>query len=253
MTGDGVATEVENGLEKAGLPRGLFSAMGKGGDPWATTDMRRMTGSMAMFARAAGQAEQNQPSSGDQPAADASQMLAFARQAEVVGTEQIDGRAAFHLRAEDLNQVQEADGQTFTIQAMSLWIDSTEYVPLQSKLTGVVTSGKETRPFLIEKLDMDYRQVPDSKLYESFKQVLRIGGMMDAKQQAEMREAQKQMAEFEQQMAAMPASQRQMMEKMMGGRLDMMRKMAAGGGFETETSIEEIKVLPLIANADCAL
>jgi hypothetical protein len=50
----------------------------------------------------------------------------------------------------------------------------------------------------------------------------------------------------------MPASQRQMMEKMMGGQLDMVRKMAAGGGFEVETEIKEIKVLPLLDAKDCA-
>jgi len=82
--------------------------------------------------------------------------------------------------------------------------------------------------------------------------VMRISGMMDAKQQAEMAEAQKKMAEFEKQMAAMPASQRQMMQQMMGPQLDSMRKMAAGGAFESEMTITAITVLPTTTAADCA-
>ena len=42
----------------------------------------------------------------------------------------------------------------------------------------------------------------------------------------------------------MPASQRKMMESMMGPQLEMMRNMAAGGGFQMETVIEEITVNP---------
>lgn len=253
MTGDAVATNLEEGLEAAGLPRDLFTTMGAGGDPWATTDLRRMTSTMAVFARAGAQASERQPVSTAATEDSASELLVFARTAKLLGSEKIDGRAAYHLRAEDMNRVQQVDGQTFTINAMSLWIDTKEYVPLQSKVDGVISQGKETRPFVIEKLDTDYRHVPGSKLYESFKQVMRINGMMDAKQQAEMAEAQKKMADFEKQMAAMPDSQRQMMQQMMGPQLDSMRKMAAGGAFESEMTITAITVLPTTTTADCAL
>ena len=249
-TGDALGGEIENGLEDAGLPRDLFNTLGAGGDPWATTDMSRMYGGMATFARGAADAQrQNASESAATP--DGSEFLDFAEQAKLVGTEKIDGKAVFHLRAEGLNQVQEADGQTFTIEAMSFWIDSADYVPLRTKVEGTASDGREARPLTIEKLDTDYRNVPDSNLYESFKQSMRIGGLMDAAQDAQMKEAQQQMAEFEQQMAEMPASQRQMMERMMGPQLETMRQMANGGAFETETTIEEIRVVPLLEEVDC--
>jgi len=249
-TGDVLGGEVENGLAEAGLPRDLFNTLGAGGDPWATTDVRRMYGGMATFARGAADA-QRQNASESEATPDGSEFLDFAEDAKLVGTEKIDGNAAFHLRAEGLKQVQEADGQTFTIEAMSFWIDSADYVPLRTKVEGTASDGRETRPLTIEKLDTDYRNVPDSNLYESFKQSMRIGGMMDAAQEAQMKEAQQKMAEFEQQMAEMPASQRQMMERMMGPQLETMRQMVKGGAFETETTIEEIKVVPLLEEVDC--
>ena len=44
----------------------------------------------------------------------------------------------------------------------------------------------------IEKLDEDYRQVADSDMYEPFRQVMRIGGILSAKDQKEMQKASKQ-------------------------------------------------------------
>jgi TolA-binding protein len=111
-------------------------------------------------------------------------------------------------------------------------------VPLRMKVDGVAT---DTRPFSIERIDADYRTVPGSNMYESFRQTLRIGGVMDESQQEELREAQEQLAELERQIEAMPAQQRAMMERMMGSQLETIRRMASGGGFEVETIIQEIR------------
>ena len=73
-------------------PRGLFTGMGAGGDPWATTDMRRMTGTMATFARGAAASERELAAEPEVSAEDASGQLEFARKAELVGTEEVDGR-----------------------------------------------------------------------------------------------------------------------------------------------------------------
>jgi hypothetical protein len=248
-TGDAMATEVENGLEEAGLPRGLFTAMGAGGDPWATTDLRRMTGSMAVFARGAAEAERDNQAeaAAADPGADRRQMLEFGERAKLVGTESLDGTDAYHLRADGLDYVQEADGQTFTIEVMSVWIDVAHLVPLKTVMEGTVSSSEGDRPMVIEKLDQDYRNVPDSRLYESHRQVMRIEGMMDETQTAQAAEVQKQMAELKKQLAAMPPDQRKMMESMMGSQLGMMPGMAQGGGMDIETTVDEIRVLPAAA------
>ena len=240
MTGDATGSGIEDGLEEAGLPRGLLGATGS--NSTATFDPRVMMGDSAGFLRSAA-ASQGVGSDGSAEAKEGvDQMAEFARVAQVVGSETVDGKKAFHLRADGINKTQKADGQEFTIQTVSLWIDSEKYVPLRMKMDGVVRSGGESRPMAIEKTDTDYRLVPGSSMYESYKQTMKIGGVMDAKQEKELREAQKQMAELDQQMASMPANERAMMERMMGPQLKTMKKMVAGGGFEVETEVHDIRV-----------
>jgi len=177
-------------------------------------------------------------------------MAEFANRAELVGIESIDGRQAYHLRASELDKVQQADGREYKMDAISMWIDSTEYVPLRMLVDGVLTSGSETKPLKLETVQSDYRSIPDSKMYESFKQVVKISGIMDAVEEAELKEAQAKLAEFEQQMASMPESQRQMMERMMGPQLEMMRTLAAGGGLQVEVVTSSIVVNPPLTDAN---
>ena len=240
MTGEGLASGIEDGLEEAGLPRGLLKATGS--DPWATFDPRVMMGGGAAMYR--GLADAKRQRAIDDAAPDDSQKEAdaFAKNAVLAGTETIDGRKAFHIRGDNLNLVQEADGESFVIQTMSMWIDSEMYVPLKMKMDGVATSGRESRPMTMESLKLDYRTVPDSKMYESYRQVSKMAGIMTPEQQAEMQQAAQQMAEFEEQMAQMPAAQRDMIMRQMGPQMDMMKSMASGGGIEMVMEIHEIVV-----------
>jgi hypothetical protein len=71
---------------------------------------------------------------------------------------------------------------------------------------------------------------------------MRIAGVMDAEQQAQMQQAQQQMTELEAQMQQMPESQRQMIMNAMGPQLEMMKNMASGGGIELVTDVHEVRV-----------
>ncbi len=243
QTGDTVSTEMENGLEDAGLPRSLFSSMGSPSEPWASPDPRTMMGSSAKFVRAAGKAGAQTDTSHDNATELANHMASFRDTAKLIGKESIDGRSAFHLKTSDINQTQEADGQEFTIQTLNFWVDTSEYVPLKMRMEGIAKVDGETRPIFVEQYWADYRNIADSDMYESFLQTMRMGGVLGPKEQAQMAEAQKQMAEFEKQLASMPASQRQMMEKMMGSKMDMMRSMVTGGAFEIKTTVSGISII----------
>jgi len=246
LTGSAVGTRQDEQLAEAGIPAGLMK--GDPSEPWASPDPRIMLGAGATFMRGAAEAKRAQDA--EDPSADgrerADQIAQFIEEAQLVGTESIEGRSAFHLRASDLNDVQESDGSEFRTQTMSMWIDSEEYVPLRIKMDGTMTSGKETKPMSMELIHADYRRVPDSDMYESHKQITRISGMLDDEQMQQMREAQEKMAVFEQQMASMPADQRAMMERMVGPQLEQFKKMAASGGFESEIITHSITVNPPI-------
>jgi peptidoglycan hydrolase-like protein with peptidoglycan-binding domain len=56
------------------------------------------------------------------------------------------------------------------------------------------------------------------------------------------------MEQLEKEMAAMPPSQRKMMENMLGDQLEMMRNMANGGAFQNEVVVTGIEVNPLLVD-----
>ncbi|HSQ69135.1 MAG TPA: hypothetical protein VLM41_03550 [Steroidobacteraceae bacterium] len=247
MLGEAHASEVERQMQQAGLPPGLLKATGS--DPWATMDSRVMMGGVAEFARAGAEAERNRSDGRAEAMASAQDIEEFARRAKLVGQESVDGREAFHLVADGLNRTQQADGQEFTLNTINLWVDTREYVPLRMKIDGVAKSASESRPITIEKFDSDYRTVPGSTMYEPYRQVMRLSGMLDAAQRAEMADAQKQFAEMEQQLQQMPPAQRQMVMQQMGPQMAMMKQMASGGGFEMTTEVQQIVVNPAAAPA----
>lgn len=251
MTGDALAGEIETGMDNAGLPKGMLAATGS--SPNATFNPRVMMGANAEFLRAAANAERSNQSSDDAQMS-GQHMAQFMEQAQLIGQETVNGRNAFHLRADDIDMYQAEDGQEFDADSMSLWIDSEHYVPLRMQIDGTMTAEGQTRPMSIESLMTDYRSVPGSSMYEPYRITTRIAGVLTPEQEQQMREAQAQMADFEQQLASMPESQRAMMESMVGPKIEMIRKMASGGGFESEMLVESIEVNPahLVGDGDCS-
>lgn len=244
MTGDALSEEMDRGMQQAGLPRGLLGALGAGSAdrPWASADPRVLMGGNAGFLRAAADAGRANAAEAASPETDTG-LAAFAQRARLVGTEKIDGIAAFHLAADNLDRRQPLeDGGELTIDTVSLWIDKKMYVPLKLTMQGTLSAQGQTRRIEIEKIHSDYRAVAGSPMYESYRQVVRMGGVMAEKDRKEMQKAQGELARLEKQISAMPPSQRAMMKKMMGSQLDTVRKLAADGGMEVVTEVNAIHV-----------
>lgn len=237
MTGDALEAEIL----KSGLPVDMIYSRGPppGEEPWASPNPSVMMGSMADFAEYAAEAKRRR--SEGVPAANDTETI-FAN-AELVGTADVNGRSAWHLRSDGLNITQVTDGQQFTINTVDYWMDRNDCVPLKFHMKGKA-SGDDGKPrdIFIEKTDSDYRQVPGTKMLLSYAQTMRMGGVLTPAEEKQMAEARVQMAEFEKQMAAMPASQRAMMESMMGSQMEQMRKMIETGAFETEMRVIDVRV-----------
>ena len=170
-------------------------------------------------------------------------IAAFSDSAELVGTENVDGREAHHLVAENLDRARGfGEGGEFTLQTVNVWIDADEYVPLRMIMDGTMDTDGTPRPVTIETIERDYRKVPGSNMYEPYQQVMRLTGEMADETKRQMEEAREQLAEFDRQLAEMPENQRQMMMNMMGEQIEMMRKMAAGDGIEIVTDVRSITV-----------
>ncbi|HNP63993.1 MAG TPA: peptidoglycan-binding domain-containing protein [Woeseiaceae bacterium] len=140
-----------------------------------------------------------------------------------------------------------ADG-TFAINTIELWIDTEYFVRRKMRMEGVMTDEGQSRDVFFEQAFQDYRNVPDSYLYMPYRKVMRAGGVLTEAQRRELAEAQEQLEEFEQQMAAMPASQRQMMERMMGGQIEQMRNLVNNGAVEIVMETSSIEINPSFRN-----
>ena len=167
----------------------------------------------------------------------------FRDSATLIGTESVDGRDAYHLVAENLNRTQTfAQGSSFTLQTINVWIDTDKYVTLKVTMDGLMDTDGTPRPVNMEKLDQDYRDVPGSNMYESYRQVMRMNGIMSDENREQVEQARVQLEELDQQLLEMPHSQRDMMMNMMGEQIEMMRKLVAGDGLEIITEVVSITV-----------
>lgn len=233
--------ELEAESMRSGLPVDLIYSAGPppGEEPWASPNPAVMMGSMADFVEFAADAKRRQ-AAGETASNDAERIFA---NAEVIGTTDIDGRSAWHVRSDDLDITEVSNGQTFTTNSIDFWMDKDDCVPLRFRMNGEATGDDgKPRDIFIEKSDTEYRQVPGTKMLMSYAQTTRMGGVLTPAEEKQMAEAREQMKEFDKQLASMPASQRSMMESMMGSRMEQMRKMLDSGAFEMETRVLEVRV-----------
>ena len=173
---------------------------------------------------------------------------ALVERSEYTGVVDINGTPAHEFVVNDINQtVSSEGGDTFTMQTGHMYFDTEELVMLRYRIDGFASQGGQETPFYIETENADFRHVPGSNLYEPYATVTRMGGMLDEEQQAQLEEARVQLEEFERQLAAMPADQRAMAERMMGGQMDMIRGMANSGALEFTQKVAEIYVNPDLA------
>jgi hypothetical protein len=177
-----------------------------------------------------------------QQAADLVQLTAAV---DLFDIEDIGGSPARHVAATGLNIPHVAEDGTQTVfKELHAWINIDNFSRLKMRFVGEMQAEGQTREFYLEKEDKDFRTVGNSAMYEPYHETLRMGGMLGEKERAQMAEAQKQLAEFEKQMAAMPASQRSMMESMMGPQLAQMRSLVNSGTVEFEFITSEIIINP---------
>lgn len=230
------------------------------GDPRETPWLNpfRMFGMGAVMlgeaAASSAQAQMTLGQSSNQAQADMELMASFLEGAILMGIETINGKSAMHIKAniseEAANefaaqQSGEMPGDaSFVPNSSSVWIEVDTYALLKHRMDGIATKGRKSREFYIENANEDYRVVPGSNMYMPYKRVMRMGGVMNEKELKDLKKVQKQLEEFDKELAAMPPDQRKMMEDMMGSQMEAMRGMARTGAMENVELIDEILVNP---------
>lgn len=230
-----------NELNRAGVPEWL--------------DPTRLVGRGGIMAVAAADtlaaAEESLQTAESRAAADAARAAAFLNQFQHAGTDSVNGTDALKYRTPDplppaiAAQFSSEDG---SLSSGEMWFDPVGNQFLKQRMVGTANVDGETRDFFIEIEYSDFRNPPGcGDLIEPYRKTMRMGGMLSEEEQEEMEEARAQMAEFERELAAMPAQQRQMMERMMGSQMETMRALVDNGAMENSEVVEEI-----ICNANLA-
>ena len=131
-----------------------------------------------------------------------------------------------------------------TINEMETRIAIDALVQTQLSMIGTMEQDGQTRDVRFDTEWGDFRPVAGTALYEPYRQKMGVNGMLSDAERAQMAEAQEQLAEYETQLAAMPADQRAMMERMIGPQLGQIRNMVQGDGFSMEMVTTSIDVSP---------
>ena len=213
-------------------------------EPWLSADPADMGGMYATMFRGAAEGKRQDAAEElrVEQEAKADPFAAVARNTKMTGREKINGRPALKLITEGLNNRQTTDGGEFVLQTMHLWVDADHYVPLKFQVDGIATQNGESRKVSIGREDLDFQTYPGcGDVREPSKSIMRMAGIMSPEEQAQMAEASAKMAEFEQQMASMPAAQKEMIMRQMGPQLEMMRGMASGKGIEMVTELKAMR------------
>ena len=185
-----------------------------------------------------------------QSAADADAYRNMSRMAEKAtyeGKRKVGDRNAHVIRVTDPQsmgwdgRMAAGDDVNFQPKDLTLFISDDDYVMLRFEFSGNATVKGQVKPVTSAINFEDYRNVEG--LLHPFRTTLEMEGMMDASMSPEDKaNAEQSLAEMEKQLAAMPESQRKMMEDMLGDQLKQLRGMLEPGGGKMTIEVTEVRV-----------
>lgn len=163
--------------------------------------------------------------------------------AQVVGGKRTHSIIVDDFTGLDFNPSPVGDQQHgFAPRRMTMYLDVEDELLRRMEIEGDVTVGGNTAP-VTTSIDFEDYRTTDGLLHY-WKSTMLSEGLAEASGMSpeERANARKQLAEMEKQMESMPAAQRQMMERMMGGQLERLREMVETGNLEVVTQVTGIRV-----------
>jgi hypothetical protein len=159
------------------------------------------------------------------------------------GREQIDGSEAHVIAIDDLSQLALAqqptpDDMEFLPRSGRLFVDADRLIPRRMEFVGDAETPGGSTEVTVTVDFQDIRSVEGLLIpHHTSMRITGLQAMMDPEMQDQLRE-------MEQQLAALPAEQRQMMERMMGAQLEQLRQMMSGGGdaMSVDVMVSEVRV-----------
>jgi hypothetical protein len=170
----------------------------------------------------------------------------IAERAAVRGKESVEGVECWIIELDDFGgldlgrEMAMGDQGDFVPKSVALYLDTRDYLIRKIGMEGEITSNGQTRLLTAEISLTDYRDVDG--LLHPFTMTLSAAGVSTGMSEKEAEETRASLAQMEEQLAAMDASQRAMVERMMGPRIEELRKMLTTGTFEITATTKEVRV-----------
>ncbi len=165
------------------------------------------------------------------------------RTARYEGTETVDGFRTHVVFIPELEGIFDdvEDDLDDTMQNGRFYFDAENFVLRQMKFS-IETETDDGRQILVEPVVKmkDYRDFEGMQV--PFQTLMVVEGLSGHMSEAERREAREGLKEMEREFEKMPAEQRQMMEDMMGGQLDQLRKMLEEDRMEINIQVKNVRV-----------
>lgn len=166
------------------------------------------------------------------------------------GTEPLNGLNTHVLYLEDMRVFFDVfDDVDEPLGNLTLYFDDEYWVLRQMRFSAdaELEDGQFQRIEPVVRMK-DYRNI--SGMMVPFKTAITISGLMDHLSDEERKEAREALAEFERELRDMPPQQRQMIEDMMGGQLDELRKMIEDDSIEFVIEVLDVNVNTGIRDQD---
>jgi len=161
-----------------------------------------------------------------------------------IGEEDVRGHPSHGVGTDNAGISETADDQQVDINSMNVWIDAETFVRRKTEFCGVITSKAKSQDFCMQQIYDDYRNVPNTMLYEPYQEIIGIGGMMTPEQKKELQEAEAELGDYESQLAELPPSQQAMMRRMIEPQIERMQALARGNTTEIEIITTAIEIGP---------
>ncbi len=169
----------------------------------------------------------------------------IAERAELEGTASVDGEqchvVVVDLGGLDLDQeMHMGDRGDFVPKKGKLYVDTDDHLIRKMEMEGEITADGETRHMTAVTVLSDYREVEG--MLHPFQVHITATGLSTGMSEEDAEEARKGLEEMEKNLEGMDASQRAMVERMMGGQMEKLRKMLETGRFEITSITKEVRV-----------
>ena len=170
----------------------------------------------------------------------------IAERAELEGRESVDGEqchvvAINDFSGLDLNQEMAMGEQgSFVPKTGLLYVDTDDHLIRKMQMEGEITRDGQTSPMTAVTVLSDYRDVEG--MLHPYLLNITATGLAAGMSEEDAEEARKSLAEMEKNLEGMDDTQRAMVERMMGGQLEKLRKMLESGQFEITVVTKEVRV-----------